>query len=78
MAAERVISAADVEERLAGLDDIGRGPDGFHRLAWTAEDAAAGAWFAEQAVALDLVVERDLAGNLWACPRTPPPWLGVG
>jgi N-carbamoyl-L-amino-acid hydrolase len=73
-----VIAAADIEARLAGLDAIGRRPSGFHRLAWTAEDDAAGAWFAEQAAALDLDVERDLAGNWWACPRTPPPWLGVG
>lgn len=78
MAADVVIAAADVEGRLAGLDEIGRRPTGFHRLAWTEEDRAAGAWFAEQAAALGLEVERDLAGNLWACPPVPPPWLGVG
>jgi N-carbamoyl-L-amino-acid hydrolase len=78
MAAERVIAAADVETRLAGLDDVGCRPDGFHRLAWTGEDRRAAAWFAAQAAVLGLEVERDLAGNLWACPRTPPPWFGVG
>ncbi len=73
-----MISAADIEARLVGLDAIGRRPTGFHRLAWTEEDRAAGTWFAEQAAALDLDVTRDLAGNWWACPRTPPPWFGVG
>jgi N-carbamoyl-L-amino-acid hydrolase len=73
-----VISAADLEARLAGLDAIGRRDDGFHRLAWTADEQASGAWFAEQAAALGLAVERDRAGNLWACPPTPPPWLAVG
>ena len=73
-----MIAAADVEERLTGLDAIGRRPTGFHRLAWTDEDRAAGEWFAEQAAAIGLTVERDLAGNLWACPASPPPWLGLG
>ena len=41
---------------------------GVTRLAWTDEDAAAGAWFAEQAMRAGLSVERDPAGNLWACP----------
>lgn len=73
-----MITTADVEQRLAGLDAIGRRADGFHRLAWTDEDRAAAAWFGEQAAALGLRVERDAAGNLWACPPTPPPWWGVG
>ncbi len=73
-----MIAAASIETRLAGLDPIGRRADGFHRLAWTAEDRAAGEWFAAQASALGLTVERDHAGNLWACPPTPPPWLAVG
>ncbi|HEU4975693.1 MAG TPA: hydantoinase/carbamoylase family amidase [Baekduia sp.] len=73
-----MITTADVETRLAGLDAIGRRETGFHRLAWTDEDRAAAAWFAEQAAALELRVERDLAGNLWACPDAPPPWWGVG
>ncbi len=78
MAADGVIAAAEIEARLAGLDAIGCGADGFHRLAWTAEERAAAEWFAEQAAALDLTVERDLAGNLWACPSGPPPWVAVG
>lgn len=78
MAAGAVIAAAEIEARLAGLDAIGRRPDGFHRLAWTAEERAAAEWFAAQAGALGLTVARDLAGNLWACPDTPPPWIAVG
>ena len=35
-----MIAAADVEARLAGLDAIGAGADGFRRLAWSAEDTA--------------------------------------
>jgi N-carbamoyl-L-amino-acid hydrolase len=78
VAADVVIAVADIEARLAGLDAIGRRADGFHRLAWTPELEAADAWFAAQATALGLRVERDRAGNLWACPDVPPPWLGVG
>ncbi len=78
MAADVVIAAASIERRLAGLDAIGRRADGLHRLAWTTEDAAAGEWFAAQAAEIGLIVERDLAGNLWACPDTPPPWIAVG
>ncbi len=48
------------------------------RLAWTPELKRAEAWFAEQADALALRVERDPAGNLWAVPDAPPPWWGVG
>lgn len=73
-----MISAADVEARLAGLDRVGNGADGFRRLPWTAEDAAARAWFEQQAETLGLTVERDPAGNLWACPATPAPWHAVG
>lgn len=73
-----MITAAEIEARLAGLDAIGAGPGGFCRLAWTAEDDASGAWFAAQAAELGLRVERDAAGNRWACPQGPPPWWGVG
>ncbi len=73
-----MIDAAAIEDRLAGLDAIGRRDDGFHRLAWTAADEAAGAWFDAQAAAVGLRVERDGAGNRWACPDAPPPWWGVG
>ncbi|MSX01661.1 MAG: allantoate amidohydrolase, partial [Actinobacteria bacterium] len=67
-----------IEGRLAGLDGIGAGPEGFTRLAWTDEDAAAAEWFAEQAAADGLEVQRDRAGNLWAVPDADPPWLAVG
>ena len=48
------------------------------RLAWTPELAAAEDWFRARAEELALRVERDPAGNLWACPDAPPPWWGVG
>ena len=43
-----------------------------------AEDAACRAWFEAQAAASGLRVERDPAGNLWACPPRDAPWWGVG
>ncbi len=73
------MSAADsLRERLAGLDEIGVGPEGVNRLAWSEEDARAREWFAGQARAGGLRVETDPAGNLWACPDRPPPWWGIG
>jgi beta-ureidopropionase / N-carbamoyl-L-amino-acid hydrolase len=73
-----VIEAAEIEARLAGLDRVGSTPGGFRRLPWTADDAAARAWFERQAGSLGLAVERDPAGNLWACPDAPAPWHAVG
>lgn len=73
-----MIGADAIEGLLRGLDDIGAGPDGFHRLAWTPEDEQAARWFRAAAQGRGLSVERDPAGNLWACPPTPPPWVGVG
>jgi len=73
-----LISAVDLERRLAGLRPIGRGERGTTRLAWTPEDAAAGEWFAEQAADTGLAVERDPAGNLWAVPDADPPWWAAG
>lgn len=78
MVADLESLAAGIERRLGGLDEIGNGEAGFTRLAWTGEDAAAAAWFAEQAAGLGLEVERDRAGNLWAVPSCEPPWLTVG
>lgn len=63
---------------LGPLETIGRGANGISRLAWTPEVAEADAWFAARAEELGLRVERDPAGNLWACPDAPPPWWGVG
>ena len=51
------------------LADIGVGPEGVYRMAWTEEDAATRAWFEEQAADVGLRVARDPAGNLWACPE---------
>jgi beta-ureidopropionase / N-carbamoyl-L-amino-acid hydrolase len=65
-------------ERMDGLAGIGVGPEGVLRLAWTAEDSLTRAWFEEQAAGVGLRVERDPAGNLWACPDSDPPWWGVG
>ena len=68
----------DLSARLAALNAIGAGGRGNTRLAWTAELADAEAWFAAEAEAAGLACSRDAAGNLWACPPTPPPWWGVG
>ena len=73
-----VIAAADLARRLADLEPIGLDERGTTRLAWTPEDAAAGAWFTRRAAELDLRVEVDPAGNRWALPDTPGPWWGVG
>jgi N-carbamoyl-L-amino-acid hydrolase len=72
------IEAAELAERMASLEPIGLGPDGTTRLAWTPEDEATGAWFAAQAQALGLRVERDAAGNRWALPAGDGPWWAVG
>ena len=64
--------------RLAGLEGVGITEQGVYRLAWTPEDAACRAWFAEQADALGYDMARDPAGNLWACPAVEGPWWGVG
>jgi beta-ureidopropionase / N-carbamoyl-L-amino-acid hydrolase len=73
-----VISADDLVELLADLEPIGRSERGTTRLAWTAEDEAAGAWFTRTATRAGLRTERDPAGNLWACPEEPGPWWAVG
>ena len=73
-----MIDAGALAARMAGLEPIGLAGDGTTRLAWTAEDAAARAWFTEQAGAIGLRVERDPAGNLWALPDAPGPWWAVG
>src|SRR5262249_21114277 len=74
----RMITTEAVEARFDALGDIGVGPDGVYRMAWSAEDAATRAWFEEQAADVGLRVERDPAGNLWARPESDPPWWGVG
>ena len=73
-----MIESAELHERLAGIEPIGLGPEGTTRLAWTGELAAAEAWFADQARAAGLTVERDPAGSLWAVPATPGPWWATG
>lgn len=74
-----MIAADDLAARMAGIEPIGReGERGTTRLAWSPEDEAATEWFREQAEALGRPVERDPAGNLWACPDAPGPWWAVG
>jgi N-carbamoyl-L-amino-acid hydrolase len=73
-----MIDGEALGHRMATLEDIGARPDGTFRLAWSAEDAATRAWFEAQAAAGGLRVERDPAGNLWACPGGDPPWWGIG
>jgi beta-ureidopropionase / N-carbamoyl-L-amino-acid hydrolase len=74
-----VIAAADLEELLADLVPIGRDEaGGTTRLAWTREDEEAAGWFARRAAAIGRRMERDPAGNLWACPDAPEPWWAAG
>lgn len=75
-----VITAQDLAARLDPLRAIGFDPArGTNRLAWTPEDAAAGAWFEEQAAACGLRAWRDPAGNRWATPPgSDGPWWAVG
>ncbi len=73
-----MITAESLTARLGELGDIGVGPEGVRRLAWTEEDAATRAWFERQAEEIGLRVDRDPAGNLWARPDREPPWWGIG
>jgi N-carbamoyl-L-amino-acid hydrolase len=77
-AAVSALDAVELRERMAGIEPIGLGEDGTTRLAWTPELAAAEAWFAEQARAAGLRVERDPAGSLWAMPDVEAPWWATG
>jgi len=73
-----MITADDIAARLATLEPIGLRDGATTRLAWTPEDAAAGAWFDAQARAGGLRCERDRAGNRWALPPGGGPWWAVG
>ena len=72
------IQPDELAARLRGLDGIGEAEDGVWRLAWTPEDAACRAWFADQAAGLGLRCETDPAGNCWALPAGDGPWWAVG
>jgi N-carbamoyl-L-amino-acid hydrolase len=78
VAGDAVIEAAELRDRLAGLEPIGLRGGATTRLAWTEELAAAEAWFGEQARDAGLTVERDPAGSLWAVPDAPGPWWATG
>jgi N-carbamoyl-L-amino-acid hydrolase len=74
-----VIAAGDLADLLADLIPIGFDEaDGTTRLAWTREDEEAAGWFARRAAAIGRRMERDPAGNLWACPDAPGPWWAAG
>jgi beta-ureidopropionase / N-carbamoyl-L-amino-acid hydrolase len=74
-----MIVADDLAALMADLVPIGRDETGATtRLAWTREDEEAAAWFARRAAAIGRRMERDPAGNLWACPDAPPPWWAAG
>jgi beta-ureidopropionase / N-carbamoyl-L-amino-acid hydrolase len=74
-----VIDAAELDELLADLVPIGLDDaEATTRLAWTREDEEAAGWFARRAEAIGRRMERDPAGNLWACPDAPGPWWAVG
>lgn len=72
------ITAEALARRMAELEPIGLSAAGTTRLAWSAEDAAAGAWFDAQAASLGLRSVRDPAGNRWALPAGDGPWWAVG
>src|SRR5580704_11982959 len=61
----RVITTEGLSTRLREIDDIGVGPEGVYRLAWTDEDAVTRGWFERQAAGVRLRVLCDPAGNLW-------------
>jgi N-carbamoyl-L-amino-acid hydrolase len=74
-----VIAATDLEALLSDLVPIGLDESGgTTRLAWTDEDEQAAGWFARRAATIGRRLERDPAGNLWACPDAPGPWWAVG
>ncbi len=74
-----MITAAELEELLADLVPIGLDDaEATTRLAWTREDEEAAGWFARRAADIGRRMERDPAGNLWACPDAPGPWWAVG
>ncbi len=73
-----MITTEGLSTRLREIDDIGVGPGGVYRLAWTDEDAATRGWFERQAAGVGLRVLCDPAGNLWACPSADAPWWGIG
>ncbi len=74
-----MISATELEQLLADLVPIGLDDaEATTRLAWTREDEEAAGWFARRAADIGRRMERDPAGNLWACPDAPGPWWAVG
>jgi N-carbamoyl-L-amino-acid hydrolase len=75
-----VIDSALYRRLFAELATIGRGDDGWNRLAWGPGEDAARAWFSQAAESLGLVVVDDPAGNRWAHEpgRAQERWLCSG
>jgi len=64
--------AVEFRRLFDGLAAIGRDPGGgWTRFAWTTADRAAREWFRREATALELSVETDRNGNLWAWAGEP-------
>jgi N-carbamoyl-L-amino-acid hydrolase len=64
--AEPAVDRAAFTRRFDTLAEIGRHGAGWTRLAWTAEDALARAWFTAEAERCGLDVRRDRNADLWA------------
>jgi N-carbamoyl-L-amino-acid hydrolase len=74
-----LVSPQALAARLASLEPIGLDAGGATtRLAWTEQDRAAAAWFAEQAASIGRRVRRDPTGSLWAVPDGEGPWWAAG
>ena len=69
------MGVTDVTALIGQLAQLGRTPaGGYRRFAWTAEDVALRAWFADRAGERGLEVVLDRAGNQlewWGAPRRP-------
>ena len=64
----------------SAIEPIGRHPrtGGYHRFAWTAEDATLREWFAGEAEVRGLDLTTDRAGNQWAWWGDPDAAVAAG
>lgn len=74
-----VTAAGSFDAMWSALETVGRDPQtgGYHRYAWTPEDAQLREWFAGEAAARGMDVVADRAGNQWAW-RGDPDAEGAG